>query len=94
MSLEKSYYLMCESRAVLMTRQIAAGATYAEVKVKADERSELLAGCLITSRNSFSSKDTRSQAKKAGWLRHVEPGKYGDQRFDVCPVCAPKVVQP
>lgn len=105
MSLSKSYQVGCESTDLQMRRLMAK--TDASVDWKDalagthPERAALREDCVYYSRREYTSKDARAAAKRDGWVRITEmfPLYRGAAEadnslvaFDLCPMCAPKML--
>lgn len=89
MSLGKRYYLRCDSRYVLIDREIADGAVAGQLEVTRPKRQEITKDCEVLGPDEWTAKDARAKGRKAGWVRHREGGSV----VDLCPKCAPKLVQ-
>ncbi|HEY9410310.1 MAG TPA: hypothetical protein VIP77_12075 [Jiangellaceae bacterium] len=94
MSLGKRFYLRCDALNLLIDRDFASGKTSEQVEANQPERRQLRAGCILLGSGHWTAKEARAEGKKAGWVRHREPDRHGGSTaFDLCPVCAPKLVQ-
>lgn len=91
MSLGKRFYLRCDALELLVDRDYASGKTTEQVEANRPARAALRSGCILLGPDSWTAKEARDEGKKVGWVRHRE-GAGG--AVDLCPVCAPKLVQP
>lgn len=105
MSIQHSYAVDCDAGELLFNRIYCDapdfGSAQTAVEASRTERRERQAGCKTTGPQSYTSAESRKQAAAEGWIRHGEahprfPGEGGRKQrktYDLCPVCAPKVVQ-
>ena len=105
MSIRHSYAVDCDSGSLMFDRVYFGaadfGAAQAAVEASRTERGDQQAGCKIVGPDSYTAAEARKKATAEGWIRHREtrpqyPGDSGRQQrriYDLCPVCAPKVVQ-
>lgn len=96
MSLMKSYRLSCEGTDLHIRRELNATGEYETGK---PARRRLRDACAFATREAGSSKEARSVAVKAGWVRHSEtmPIYRGATdttvvKYDLCPNCAGELV--
>lgn len=106
MSIRRSYAVDCDAGALMFDRIYNAspdfGAAQVAIEASRDDRRAQQVDCKRVGPESYSSADARKQAAGQGWIRHGEahprfPGEGGRKQrktYDLCPVCAPKVVQP
>lgn len=85
MSLEKSYKLMCDAPTVLVRRDVNAGVNLETTRAAriASEHD-----CKLFSTETITAPEARKAAKAEGWVRWLEH----KQAYDLCPVCAPKII--
>lgn len=104
MSVRHTYAADCDTGKLLFARIYFAasdfGAAQVAVEASREERRAQQIGCNMTGPTSYTSAEARKLAASEGWIRHAEahpryPGESRKQRktYDLCPVCAPKVVQ-
>lgn len=105
MSILHSYAAECDAGILMFDRAYTEapdfGAAQAAIEASRDERRTQQSGCKKFGPTSYTSAQARKRAADEGWIRHGEthpryPGEARKQRktYDLCPVCAPKVVQP
>ncbi|MGZ0150689.1 hypothetical protein ACXJJ3_26765 [Kribbella sp. WER1] len=103
MSLRKIMQVSCDSAELLMSRLYADEGTTddyrAVLAASREDRHALTLRCRYGAAEAFNVKDARQKADDAGWVRHRETVRkyYGTDQterrtFDLCPVCAPNVV--
>lgn len=95
MSIHNTCYVYCDVTAYQIRLMHGAGKTLEEVRASQPDRLALSSGCQFRSDRAetptaYSAAEARKFAADAGWVRVTLRGK----KHDLCPVCAPKVVQP
>jgi hypothetical protein len=104
MSISKSYKAQCNAADLLFHRvyDLAPSFKAADEAVEATrpERRAKLRECLTFGGTGYTAAEARSIAKQEGWVRHREGGPefpgstdLKTRTFDICPVCAPKVLE-
>lgn len=103
MSIQHSYAVDCDAGTLIFDRVYCAApdftAAQAAIEASRTERRDQQSGCRVLGPKSYTSAEARKLAANEGWIRHSEshpryPGHERKQRktYDLCPVCAPKVV--
>lgn len=106
MSIRHSYAVDCDAGGLLFDRVYTQSPDFGSAQIaveagRADRRAQQI-GCKLIGPESYTSAEARKQAAAQGWIRHGEahprfPGEGGRKQrktYDLCPVCAPKLVQP
>lgn len=89
MSLSKSYQVGCDGNSLAIRRNLIDKIDPVTTRT---ERAQMRTGCLYYSLREYSAKNARAQAKRAGWIRHLEEFHGAQVPFDICPECAPQVI--